>query len=67
MWMWAIPAAILLLAAPPALMLIARLVEEARRLTVELHGLAELKPAMVELRTDTRSAQLAAARLRDRG
>jgi len=66
MWMWAIPAAILLLAAAPTLALINRLASETRRLASEIRGLGELRPALVELRADVRTAQATAARLRNR-
>lgn len=61
--MWAVPAAIVLVTAVPALMLILRLAEETRQLTGELRRLGELRPAMVELRTDAQSARAALARL----
>lgn len=66
MWIWVVPAAILLVAAVPALLLISRLAEEARRLTGALRAVSELRPAMVELRADVRTTQAAAAHLRRR-
>jgi hypothetical protein len=64
MWMWAVPAAILMLTAVPALVLMARLSEEARRFSGEVRGFGDLRPAMVELRTDVRTARAAARNLR---
>lgn len=65
MWIWAVPAGILIIAALPVLMLLVRATAEARDLTARLRGFGELRPAMVELRRDVQAARAAVARLRN--
>ncbi len=55
MSLWLIPALVLVLGTVPVAILCLRAAEEAGELGRQLRGLAELRPALVELRTAGRA------------
>ena len=59
--MWAIPVAVALIALVPILVALRRVAAEALGLRRELDRFSELRPALLELRNDTKALRAAAA------
>ena len=59
--MWAIPLAVALIALVPILVALRRVAAEALGLRRELDRFSELRPALLELRNDTKALRAAAA------
>ena len=53
--MWLVPAVVIVLAAIPILIAVRRVAVEAVELRREVHRFSELRPALLELRSDTRA------------
>lgn len=61
MTMWAIPLAVAAIALVPIFVAVRRLAAEAIGLRREIDRFSELRPALLELRNDTRALRTAAA------
>ena len=61
MTMWAIPLAVAVIALVPILVVVRRVAAEAIGLRRELDRFSELRPALLELRNDTKALRAAAA------
>ena len=61
MTMWTIPVAVALIALVPILVAVRRVAAEALGLRRELDRFSELRPALLELRNDTKALRAAAA------
>ena len=59
--MWAIPLAVAVIALVPILVAMRRLAAEALGLRREIDRFSELRPALLELRNDTKALRAAAA------